>query len=233
MVEYDPRVPTVPNFMTSPLAAFITPHGTIRTGFACAEFDTATMAAADSSRIATGATRLHFRHPAAAVELTVGEIRPRLPSQMTVLACWAGLWRVTAQDCVSTPRFYCEWPSPPPEAEGTPNPGEGLDAFTWRLAGSALSLGTEDGELLAARAQRDAGVPPRLARELTFSTVHYTDSGLVVPVSGMFPGEVIEVHFVVAWTDGDSHDSPSTWFAVDQNHKYVVQSLAGTGDRTG
>lgn len=65
------------------------PHGTMRTGFACAELDAATMPAPDCSQIATGATRLHFRHPVADVDLTVGEIRPRLPSQMAVLGCFA------------------------------------------------------------------------------------------------------------------------------------------------
>ncbi|MGK3961090.1 hypothetical protein WMF38_49565 [Sorangium sp. So ce118] len=51
-----------------------------------------------------------------------------------------------------------------------------------------------------------------------------------MPISGLFSGEVVEVHFVVAWTDGYSDESP--WFAVDQDHDGVVQSAAGTGDRT-
>lgn len=219
--------------MTSPPGAFITPHCTLHTRFACAELDTATVSTTDCTRIATGATRFHFRHPVAAVELTVGEIQPRLPSQMSVLGCLAGLWRVTARSRISRLRFHCEWPDPPPEAEGTPNSGEGLDAFTWRVAGSALSLGTEDGEFLAARAMRDAGVPRRLSDELTLSTVEYTDSGLVVRVSELYPCETLEIHFLVAWTDGYSDCSPSTWFAVDQNHSLVVQSLVGAEVPTG
>src|SRR5690349_5174678 len=55
--------PKVTSFMTSSLAAFMTPHGTLRTKLACAELDTAKMPTTDCSRAAAGATRVHIRHP--------------------------------------------------------------------------------------------------------------------------------------------------------------------------
>lgn len=204
-----------------------TPLGALRTWLTCPELETATLVPRGSARELTGVTRLGFRTPAATVELVVGEIRPRLPAHMTVHGCRAALWRVSAHSQLSALRFGAEWPSPPPGADGTPDSGEGLDAFTWRIADSVLSLGTEDGEFLAARAQRHAGVPARMSAELTISTVQYTDAGLIVPFVGLGPQEVLEVHFIAAWAEGHT-ESPSTWFAVEQDHGYIVQVLEGT-----
>jgi hypothetical protein len=212
---------------TSALSALATPLGAVRTWLACAELDTAAMLPTSSVTDATGATRLRFLAREATIDLVVGEIRPELPTHLAVSGCRAALWRVTLQGRLSTLRFHAEWSTPPSEADGTPDSGEGLDAFTWRVADSVLSLGTEDGEILAARAQRHAGVPARLSGELTYSTVKYTDSGLIVPIAELRPQEVLEIHFIVAWSDAYSEERPSTWFAVDQGHGYVVQSLEG------
>lgn len=207
------------------IPALVTPLGAVCTWFACAELDTSTLVPSSGVLEATGATRLGFRTSAATVELFVGEIRPRLPAHMTISGCRAALWRVSPRASLSALRFHAEWQSPPPEAVGTPNSGEGLDAFTWRMASSALSLGTEDGEFLAARAERRAGGPARLRDELTYSTVKYADAGLIVPIAGLCPREVLEIHFVVAWADRYSEECPSTWFAVDQDHGYIVQAM--------
>ena len=154
-----------------------------------------------------------------------GPLVPRIPTKMSISGCTAALWRVTAHVRLSALRFHCEWPDPPAGVRGTPNPGEALDAFTWRVGNSVVTVGTEDGEFLSSRARQGAGVPVGLADELSLSTVKYTATGMVVPLSHLEPQETVEVHFLVAWSEGHTDESPSTWFAVEQDHKYVVESL--------
>jgi hypothetical protein len=193
--------------------------------FSCAEIEPAAFPAASVARDAPGVARYRFQDSSAILELVIGEIQPELPTNMTVAGCRAALWRIAARRGLSRLRFRAEWPDPTGRADGTPNPGEHLDAFTWRLADSMLSLGTEDGEALAVRAELHEGVPARLSGQLTYSTVEYTSSGMVVPIAELYPGERLEIHFLVAWAHGVSEESPATWFAVEQKHREVVRML--------
>ena len=58
-------------------------------------------------------------------------------------------------------------------------------------------------------------MPARLTPELSFSTIEYTSSGLVVPFSSLEVSEVLQVQFIVAWDDMYTNESISTWFAVE------------------
>lgn len=48
-----------------------------------------------------------------------------------------------------------------------------------------------------------------------------------MPFTDLRPGEVLEVHFVAAWAEETPEGSPSTWFAVDQDHRALVAALEG------
>jgi len=161
-------------------------------------------------------------------ELLIGPVKPEIPSHMVIAGCLAAIWRVQAIELTPDCRFVCFWPSPPAEADGSPSSGEGLDAFTWRVGKYALSLGTEDGEFLSARAQKSDLVPSRLSNELSLSTVEYGQAGLIVPLSGLAPSEVLQVQFVVAWAGDHTEESPASWFAVEQRPAHLLQQLIAT-----
>jgi len=62
------------------------------------------------------------------------------------------------------------------------------------------------------------------------STVQYLPHGLSLSPREVPTDEVIQLQFLLAWTDAHSDQNPSTWFAVDQRPRNVVhQLLHGTG----
>jgi|GEM_PF-5420716 len=158
-------------------------------------------------------------------ELAVGPMTFRVPATVEVSGCVALCWTVRAQRRLEALRVRCEWSNPPEMRGYGPSSGEGLDCLQWELDGSVLALGTEDGDFLGQRASRGDGVPRALAGDLDYGTVEYTDSGLVVPFSRLEVGEVLEVHFVIAWKHAVSEDDVSAWLAVDQDHEHVMRAL--------
>ena len=176
-VTGSPITPTVP--------VLSTPIGMLVTYFEGAGRSTAGVQPDETSGLPSGALLYRFVRQRWAAELLIGPVVPEIPSHMALAGCLAAIWRVQAIEHTPACRFVCSWPSPPADADGSPSGGGGLDAFTWRVGRHALSLGTEDGEFLSARAKRSNLVPSRLSGELSFSTVEYGEAGLIVPFSGL------------------------------------------------
>lgn len=136
------------------------------------------------------------------------------------------VWRVQAITHLVGPTFACHWLQLPPDADGGFDSGEGLEAQTWDIGSARLSLGTEDWEYLEARAYKRQFMPSRLADELDISTVRYVDDGLQIPFPPLHPGELVQVHFVVAWTEVEDPFQCDTWYAVDQDPAQILRQLA-------
>lgn len=207
-----------------------TPLGILVTYFESGGQSTARVQPDETFRLPSGALLHRFVQEGWAAELLIGSVKPDIPSHMVIAGCLAAIWRVKAIKITPACRFICFWPSQPAEAEGSPSPGEGLDAFTWRVGQHALSLGTEDGEFLSARAERSEFVPSRLSGELSLSTVEYAEAGLIVPFSCLKPPEVLQVQFVVAWASEHTEESPASWFAVEQRPAHLLRQLAATSE---
>jgi hypothetical protein len=210
----------------APRAAVLdTPLGDLATHFEGGGQTTAGLLPDETIKGPSGVFLHRFRRAGWIAELLIGLVEPEIPAHMAVAGCLAAIWRIQAIEHTHACRFVCSWPNPPAEADGSPSPGEGLDAFTWRVGRYAISLGTEDGEFLSARAERSDFVPARLSGELSFHTVEYTEAGLVVPFSGLGPSEILQVQFVVAWTCEHTDESPASWFAVEQSPAFLLQQL--------
>jgi hypothetical protein len=205
-----------------------TPLGRFITHFGGGDQSTEGRHSDETFRVPSGAVLSRFIRIGWIAELIIGTVQPQLPPHLDIAGCLAAIWRIRATERIPHCRFACCWPAPTAEAEGTPDPGEGLDAFTWHVGRSAISLGTEDGEFLAARAHRGGLIPARLAGELSLGTVEYTATGVVVPFSGLEPSELLQVQFVVAWADRHSSESKASWFAVDQDPAYLLDQLLAT-----
>jgi hypothetical protein len=208
--------------------AVVTPLATLAMSFHSVKFETVGLNPDEEYALQNGARLKRFSSPEGTVDLLMGAIRPQLPPHLRTDGCVAAIWRVRANTRLRELRFSCSCAVQSSEADGSPNSGEGLDAFTWRFDHRVLSIGTEDGEVLAARASRSANMPPRLACDLNMSTVTYTSSGIEVPFSYLEPGELLQIHFVVAWAGHYSDESPSTWFAVDQKPEHLLRQLTAT-----
>ncbi len=90
------------------------------------------------------------------------------------------------------------------------------------------SLGTEDGEFLAAGAEKPRPCTATISEGLSISSVEYAEGGLSSPaVRPPNQREVIQVQFVVAWAVYD-WECPASWFAVDQNPAILIQQLIVT-----
>ncbi len=215
-VSVDPRIPLLE-----------TPFGRFETYFEGGGRSTGDDLPDESLRISGGVSLHRFDRGAWVAELLIGPVKPSLPPGMAVSGCLAAIWRVRAVERTAGCRFVCDRPDPTPEADGSPETGEGLDALTWRTPGHTLSLGTEDGEFLSARAEKNDLVPARLSGELSISTVEYSGSGLIVPFSGLEPSEVLQVQFIVAWEHESAEGSYASWFAVEQSPSYLLRQLAG------
>lgn len=168
----------------------------------------------------------------ATAELLVGPYSPLLPPEMMVHGCAVAVWRVRAHQGGIRPAFSCQWKVLPSGAEGGPNSGEGLDAQRWRIDRATLSMGTEDGEWLAARAKRGYLIPARLAPECDHSTVQYLDDGLQVRFPSLQANELVQAHFIVAWATLDDPYRSDTWFAVDQSPSEILTQLGVRGERS-
>jgi hypothetical protein len=165
------------------------------------------------------------------VQLLMSPIEPRLPSGTVVDGCIAMMWTVTARLRLQRLRFHFVGNHGVAAAARGGAPGEGLAAFIWQIGDLAISVGTEDGEFLKARAEHADGMARHLRDEFHMGTVQCWQNGLYVPLSAVEAGERIEIHFIVAWAhDSAESGHTSTWFAVDQSHQVVRDLLRGDTD---
>ena len=210
-----------------------TPVGTLLTAFCSSETGANESLPQSDFSLSNGARLSRFDASMAEIEVVTGLINPDIPSHMRIGGCRAALWRVRAHGSLHLVRFSCWWPDAPTLADGAPDTGEGLDAYTWWMGDSVLSVGTEDGEFLAHRASANNHVPSRLGPELSLSTVQYSQSRMDVPFSTLERGELLQVQFVAAWEESSSPESASTWFAVEQRPALVYEQLVGSGTNAG
>lgn len=212
-------VTNIPAALSSALGAFPTQ--------AVADASAVPIGEGTTRRVASRTFLTTFRDARLDAQLLVGPLDPQSPPHMKIQGCSAAIWRIRARSALRELAFECSWQQPPVDTDGGPNPGEGLDAVTWRTPVAAVSLGTEDGEFLRHRALRADFMPPVLAAQLHFSTVEYSPNGLRVSLRDVPADSIVQIHFVLAWSDSDTDASPSTWFAVDQRPEEILRQLIG------
>lgn len=202
----------------------ISPLGELITYAQTEELDTRQKKPPEAGVLPSGAVWTRWLTSSATVEVFVGHYTPVLPPHMHVEGCKAVVWRLRASQATAQVVLSCELSALPLGADGGPDSGEGLEAYTWFCDGKVLSLGTEDGEFLARRASKGYLLPPRLVPDLV-QAVRYSDTGLHVAVPALEAGEQVEIHFVVAWATAGDPDACDTWFAVDQHCHEVCRRL--------
>lgn len=209
-------------------ADIATPVGVLRTGVTAGALQTGAATPQRSGFTAVGDTLVRWVQPDVTAELLIRRLQPAVPPGMRVDGCYGAIWRLrAARDLVSI-RVECAF-IPSGHADGGPTSGEGLDAQTWRVGTHQVSIGTEDGESLARRAEQQAHMPARLREDFGLSSVVLTDRGLLVPVPSLRSGELVQLHFVLAWVHSDDDGQSPTWFAVDQPWHRVLDGSGCEG----
>jgi hypothetical protein len=212
-------IDNVPPTLSSPLGTFPTR--------AIADACAVPISQGTTRRLASRAFLTTFRDAKLEAQLLLGSLVPQAPPHMKIQGCSAAVWRIRAHSPLRKLAFQSWWHEVPGDADGGPNPGEGLDAVTWRTPVAAVSLGTEDGEFLRHRALRADCMPIAFAARLNFSSIEYPPHGLSVSLRDVPTDSIIQVQFVLAWSDSDTGESPSTWFAVDQKPQEILSQLVG------
>ncbi|MBV9786888.1 MAG: hypothetical protein JOZ51_01850, partial [Chloroflexi bacterium] len=111
--------------------------------------------------------------------------RPALiqPYWAQITDCWAYLWRVQVNEPLDSLEFVSSLRMREP-LSGGPDPGEHLAAQTWDGHHYTISLGTEGGDALYNRAQRNDWLPQRYLAEATewyeLPFVEYVPDGLSI-----------------------------------------------------
>lgn len=155
------------------------------------------------------------------IEFLCLNFSPKLPSSMHVDSCFARMWRIKTLDKQIAFNFSGSLES---QIKPYNESGECLLAQSFEDSAIKLTIGTEDEDSLMARASKKDWLPLHFKDSLKLDNVRYEKQGLGIflPESGL--NDLIQVHFIVAWTS-KIFDPISTWYAVDQSPKYILSFI--------
>jgi len=145
------------------------------------------------------------------VSLKVVPFKPKLPPGMSVRACTAILLLIDGQVEIERLSFGVTLES---DLEGNRETGQCLDAQEWTDGSNLVMFGTEDGEALDLRF-------PNLGLD-RIPVVTYTAGAMTLELSGLPKLDNPSFHFVIAENEDRDPVDASAWFAVDQNHRFLL-----------
>ncbi len=143
--------------------------------------------------------------------------RPILSNDMYIDECFAFIWRVEVKNKISI-----SWKCCLDSQAGSCETGESLVSCIFENQTHTLSIGTEDEEKLDHRAEKNQWMPNRLTNHINEKNVLCLTSGLKVNFDNLLPGDRIQIHFLVAWSNVEKR-AISTWTAVDQSYNKILQ----------
>jgi hypothetical protein len=138
------------------------------------------------------------------------------------------LWRISkCSTHDESIELYCLLTDYKGDTEFGSNPGEHLDAIAINDKDWVLHIGTEDGEIMHARALQEDGMPLRfkdgLSFHLSFHKYHF--NGFKTAIPKLNQGEEIHLHYLSAF-DKRNRESVNTWLAVD-SYKRELENWIG------
>jgi hypothetical protein len=98
--------------------------------------------------------------------------------------------------------------------------GEHLDVIQADNSEWTLHIGTEDGEVLNARAENDDWFPSRLKNDVDFcqSITEMKQNGLITKIPHLNKGEKLHIQYLIAY-DKKDESKVNTWLAVDESKR--------------
>ncbi|MBC7557011.1 MAG: hypothetical protein H7195_08635 [Chryseobacterium sp.] len=114
----------------------------------------------------------------------------------------------------------CKLLNPSNDTEFSPDCGENLDAIVIEKQTGILHIGTEDGEIMRSRAEKDNWFPVRLKDFVSIENpiTEFVDFGFTSQIPNLEITEKLYLHFLVATNYQKSKENEiSTWFAVERS----------------
>jgi hypothetical protein len=155
--------------------------------------------------------------PAPGVSIVAAPFKPKIPNGMSVLACYGVVLQVNVPKPLVDLRFHAFLDLNSVAGSGA-STGEGLEALEWNGKNTVMLIGTEDRECLERRLPHGIVLPG--------DPFTYSPESLSIHVAKIPSGQLLSLHFVLAWNELPETVAPSFWFAVDQPHNSVL-NLAG------
>ncbi|MEO4041152.1 hypothetical protein AAFN47_06040 [Hoeflea sp. CAU 1731] len=147
-----------------------------------------------------------------AVSLKVVPFKPKLPPGMSVRTCTAILLVIDGSVEIERLSFGLTLESP---LQGDLNPGQHLVAEKWADGANLVMIGTEDGEALDLRF-------PILGFTEDTPVITCTAHAMTLELTGLPKLDNPSFHFVIAEKEDPKPFDASAWFAVDQNHRFLL-----------
>lgn len=154
----------------------------------------------------------------ASVDLEVLICRPLFspPLDLPVEECWGVLWRGRARTTVTSLILSAVWEDGCRWHDGGPDGGQYLYAWTWTDGQTEVTIGTQDDERLALRAQSDDYLPAQWEKyfirprhhsgsygrsDFFEHPVHYQlrSTGIACPLPPLEAGQSFQITFAVVW----------------------------------
>ncbi|MEL7150769.1 MAG: hypothetical protein AAGK71_08550 [Pseudomonadota bacterium] len=139
---------------------------------------------------------------------------PELPPGMRVNKCTIVLLKIAGQVELERIDLILVFET---TAIGGPCSGQCLDAQEWSKDGQLVVMGTEDGEALSYRF-KGLGLEDQAVTE-------YSSRGMHLKLGQLGAHKDPSFHFVIAENNDPEAAEDSAWFAVDQNHEYLLKKI--------
>lgn len=98
--------------------------------------------------------------------------------------------------------------------------GENLDAIEVRNVDWILNIGTEDGEIMNFRAEKEDWFPKRLKEKVSFykSITEMKENGFRTKIPNLESGEKIHIQYLIAYNKKENNNVNS-WIAVEESKR--------------
>jgi len=152
------------------------------------------------------------------IELVEFKIRQPLYNGETILDSQGWIWRIDKiEDSNIKLNLSCQLINYPNDIEFDTAHGEHLCAIEAYNENWNLHIGTEDGEIMNERAERNDRFPTRLQELVNFyeSISQTKKNSIETIVPNLEVNESLHIHYLTAY-DKPKIDSANTWFAVDE-----------------
>ena len=154
------------------------------------------------------------------IELIEFKIKTPLYNGDTLTNSKGWIWRIIKQRSnLEHLKFDCKLNDPVRDIEYDVATGEHLDAIEARNNDWVLHIGTEDGEIMNSRANKNDWFPIRLKNKIDLfqPITKMNENGLVTKLPGLRIGERLHIQYICAY-DKTSIDinKVNTWLAVDK-----------------
>ena len=231
--------------IVAPVSTIFTPLGTVQFQATIREEIVSSRTPSAIYRLVNSGWAAGWYDKAFDLELLV--CRPTLPTSFEHIPdalnwdCWAGIWRLQSHEPVAASVFAAVWEEDYTWHNWTTDSGQFVYAKTWDNGQTQVTIGTQDTECLALRAEQRDYMPEQLREyfckipsSYDWRTCPYwkqeaherlREIGVPTPLPPLPSNQLCQLHFVVAWANHDNQ-SQLTWLSIDRN---PIDILMGAG----